>query len=91
MAHTAQPGWRVTDDGPYVRIEDDGRVGRAVMINGSDKERLCNARMLAAAPDMLAALQSLMEFWDNGTPVQPSALAVDEARAAIAKATGGEA
>lgn len=37
---------------------------------------------------LLAALESLVEFWDYGTPVYPGSLVVDEARKAIAKAKG---
>ncbi len=45
-----------------------------------------NARLIAAAPELLEALRALAEFADNGTPVQPGALVWDEVRAAIAKA-----
>lgn len=41
------------------------------------------------APDMLETLEALMEFWDNGTPVFPGSLVVDDARKLIAKARGG--
>jgi hypothetical protein len=54
----------------------------------SDNESAANARLIAAAPDMAAVLKSLIEFWDNVTPVHPGAEIVDDARAAIAKSTG---
>lgn len=41
-----------------------------------------------AAPEMLAALEALMDFWDNDSPVYPGSLAVHEAREALAKAKG---
>ncbi len=44
--------------------------------------------LVSAAPDMLEVLTSLMEYWDNGTPVHPGAMIVDEVRAVIAKARG---
>tara|TARA_R110000824_G_scaffold19809_4_gene75933 strand:+ start:738 stop:1043 length:306 start_codon:yes stop_codon:yes gene_type:complete len=47
-----------------------------------------NARLIAAAPDMLAALEAVCEFIDFGTPVRPGALIVDDIKAAIAKARG---
>jgi hypothetical protein len=45
-----------------------------------------NARLIAAAPDLLEAALSLLEFWDNGTPVHPGAEVVADLRAAAAKA-----
>lgn len=49
----------------------------------TDEEVLANARLIAAAPDMLAALQEIVarneiQHWFN----------LDQARAAIARATG---
>jgi hypothetical protein len=44
--------------------------------------------LIAAAPELLAALESLMEFWDCGSPVSVGALVINDARAAIAKAKG---
>lgn len=41
-----------------------------------------------AAPDLLAALQQLIEFADHGTAVQPGSLVWEDARAAVAKAGG---
>ena len=47
-------------------------------------------RLGTAAPVLLDILQNLMEYWNNGTAVQPGALIVQEARIEIAKATGEE-
>lgn len=55
------------------------------------EERLANARLIAAAPDLLAALCSLMDAVSD-MPIVPSNCWPDEweaARAAIAKAKGG--
>lgn len=43
-----------------------------------------NARLIAAAPDLLAALENLMPLWSSGID-EPW---VEQARAAIAKAKG---
>ncbi len=47
-----------------------------------------NARLIAAAPDLLAALEGLFRLLDAGSLYEPQAFA---ARAAIAKAKGGDA
>lgn len=53
-------------------------------------EAAANARLIAAAPELLGVLLGLVEYWNNGTPVHAGAEIVSEVRAAIAKATGTE-
>ncbi len=56
-------------------------------------EAMANARLIAAAPDMLAALQTFVDLFGREDAYQgdPAGLAcVRSARAAIAKATGKE-
>jgi hypothetical protein len=60
----------------------DGWVGR------SYEEKVANAKMGAAAPDMLAALQKIVRECDQGTH-DAGTLGMTAARAAIARATGG--
>lgn len=55
----------------------------------SMEQHEANARLIAAAPDLLAACQAVMEFLSNGTPVHPGALVQAEVFNAIAKATKG--
>lgn len=50
-------------------------------------EAAANARLIAAAPDLLAALRDLLKRVDDGSDYGPDH-AVSIARAAIAKATG---
>jgi len=54
------------------------------------EEPWANARLIAAAPDLLEAAKTLMEYWDNGTPVRPGCEDIETLRAAIAKAEGQE-
>jgi len=53
-------------------------------------EATANARLIAAAPDLLDALRWLLAFWRPGSDhdTDEVRLAVAAARAAIAKATG---
>ena len=64
-----------------------------VLIAGfSKKEGAANANLLAAAPDLLEALQNIVEYWnqDQNEAAMADACwhAIHTARAAIAKATG---
>lgn len=77
---------RASDDGREVRvcsclpISDDGQVGG---------ESNCNARLIAAAPELLAVLERCNNRWDDADEEDNPALG-QAIRAAIAKATGKE-
>jgi hypothetical protein len=72
----------------HVRINrDDGEIC-IVTWQGSEKETDRLARLIAAAPDLLAALQGLLRGIFDGPDDADAATLVAKARAAIAKATG---
>lgn len=102
--HTPGP-WNATEFNPVTGDIDDCYLyvepGIAVIerkVKGRDQHDTANARLLAAAPDLLEALEKLLADFESaihneydGTHVLNGILAeVDYARAAIAKA-GGEA
>ena len=99
--HTKGP-WEVarTDAGIIVRTESvkKTRAGasRYAAIGGFDRsdpeqlaEALANARLIAAAPELLEALTDCVEHMHWTQPQGEAAL--KKAKAAIAKATGGDA
>jgi hypothetical protein len=93
--HTPGPWYQV---GAWVEHEDDdvadicscdpATIGQE-HLGRSDSEMCANAALIAAAPDMLAALLGFQQAWDENR-----LLTSDEAaaiRSAIDKATGGSA
>ena len=78
--HTPGP-WRVGGRGEYLnQLNIEPCIGVAY---GHDVELIANARLIAAAPDLLEALEALIEDQrDASLPV------LAKARAAIAKAKG---
>jgi hypothetical protein len=75
--------------GPWSVIDTIYRTFHIVDHEGvfvADTDR-CNARLIAAAPELLAALQAVADYWAGGdVPAD-----IDAAmRAAIIKATGGQ-
>lgn len=83
--HTPGP-WRVVEDRAPSSLEVyAGKTAIAECWRRADVEtEIANARLIAAAPDLLKAL----EFVIRGVP--DTWEGVQKARAAIAKATGGE-
>ena len=85
MAMHHDHGWLVVSDasdGVYIKIAKG---------LGTEKEQSL-ARLIAAAPDLLEALQGMIEVVSNTEYGEiDRKLAVKDARAAIAKATGGAA
>ena len=84
MSHTPGP-WTASEHGAYadyngnstIILGDDLRI--AVVLGSDNEETNANARLIAAAPDLLEALEALLEGDFN---------VAEKARAAIAKAKG---
>lgn len=66
-------------------LHDGGQVGNATW-QGSEAATDANARLIAAAPDLLEAIAGLVGCIDHGSENPTEKL--DAARAAIAKAIG---
>lgn len=73
----------------YVWVSSsDGSRANLATVWRADGNAMANARLMAAAPDLLEALQSLVDMdvsYQRGPMVEE---AVNKARAAIEKATG---
>lgn len=52
------------------------------------KERKANARLIAAAPDLLAACKQVVAYWEEDTIQSPQADGYGQCAVAIAAATG---
>lgn len=53
-----------------------------------EKEQIANARLIAAAPELLESLQNAVALWGHLSTDATQTVWVDQSRAAIAKATG---
>lgn len=76
----ALEGWKVTDTGPTQDHDGDGASEYVATVYDEG-----NARLIAAAPELLEALKSILEITDRNHVVW------DRARAAIDAAEGREA
>ena len=93
--HTPGP-WQWTQHfDPTISIYKDGFGQIARLYDSSAGTGKANARLIAAAPDLLDALEGIIGYFDSGNSVSVSQATIkassDEikaARAAIAKATG---
>ena len=92
MTHTPGPWQRRTHYNCEIIARDNGglMVLRAKAFGGSREEIDANARLIAAAPDMLAALKGAIEEWtdDNRTITGAFLPAYRNIQDAIAKAEG---
>jgi len=94
MSHTPGP-WAYDADSHEIFSTDEAHsAGRLASVRGNDSngrflaesERLANARLIAAAPDLLDAVEELLIYladWDD-----PDNETCQRARAAVAKAKG---
>lgn len=57
-------------------------------IGQTEEEAVANGKLIASAPELLAALEALLEQADLGEVDEETKPIVDQARAAIRKATG---
>jgi hypothetical protein len=82
------PGpWYVEHIGsrPYIVDQPTKNFGIAEVHGITPETAEANARLLAAAPELLQSLQSLLWQWDNHQALM--GMALQDARAAILKAT----
>jgi hypothetical protein len=86
MSHTPGP-WTYRPDGDFLRaIVQRGNDGGGQVYGTSTERENADARLMAAAPDLLRALRSVLSDYE-ASPCHMRDV-VTQARAAIAKATG---
>lgn len=88
------PGpWHVSDEGCVV-IRDDDFFSHVASNIGypSDEEDMANANLIASSPELLSALQQLLEIYDDQSgkvwTTSSKRRALDNARAVVNKALG---
>lgn len=98
MSHTPGP-WSYENEGQTVYVGDQIEGQWIAQVRGwgwlqklknGEAVQDANGRLIAAAPELLEALQNIIDSVDKGHAVILVPLAAN-ARAAIAKATGGDA
>lgn len=103
MSHTLGP-WHVDPAYPLSVMASDARKNEPLWLvcncignlDDSPSEEEANARLIAAAPELLAAVENLLDVMDLETDAQKefskqTQEIIDAAYAAIAKATGEQA
>lgn len=94
-AHTPGP-WKFGSDGvtdDYI-VTGPGKCFIAAVDAGEDCDNKDNARLIAAAPDLLAAAKAMVSGWDEFTStdegqMDSAATQIPKLRAAISRAEGG--
>ena len=80
-------------DRAYIRTIRDAQgehIAHVCDLDDAIPEATANARLMAAAPDLLAALRDLLDEADLNEVDEYTAPKVEAARAAIARATGDQ-
>lgn len=88
IKHTPAPWVTEQPEGKgYVWVSSsDGSRGNLATVWCADGNAMANARLMAAAPDLLEALKDSLDLITTISPLEGDT--VKKARAAIAKATG---
>lgn len=84
--HTRAP-WRIGDAGATVFGAPNGTPSPDTVATLGPRNRAANARLIAAAPELLAALQRVYDFLDANYADHDMPDILPAVRAAIAKAT----
>lgn len=89
--HTPGPWVKTIDrDGDFLISSNSGEYDITTIFQWEDvpDESIANARLIAAAPELLEALDGLIRDHDDPMSASTSKWFWDQARAAITKATG---
>ena len=87
MSKHTQGQWKATEVANGFTVEGARYIADVhKWTDGPDSEAAANARLIAAAPEMLEALRHILADFEECEEASPEA--VREAKAAIARATG---
>lgn len=101
--HTRAP-WRISDENPKIIKQDFSMIGSNhgaivacacgydnTVFYPPEEQAIANARLIAAAPELLEALKAMIDaerVYESGLRSSEELDALEKAHAAIAKATG---
>lgn len=90
-AHTPGP-WHAIDEGDHFDIMGDDSTAWIGTVNGGRDEDVADARLIAAAPELLAALREFVEDYERVDPPKNEwpdlYFTFKKARAVLAKVGG---
>jgi hypothetical protein len=90
-AHTPGPWTAYPSEDGFNVYQDDGTGNgdHIQCISRTHPETLANARLIASAPELLAALEKTLAYMADRHPNGENSPTIQQARAAILKAKGG--
>ena len=77
MKHTQGP-WKTFQQDDQIFIESEDRIEAISTIDGIENEDIANAKLIAAAPDLLKSLEMIVETLEAGALTKEDKIEVKE-------------